>query len=100
MAKVRIEIPPWVASMLNAQHTDSLILEKEVGEETTLSDLLADLTSSYADFDKVVFNPDTGKVTDQVLVVLNNSLLQYTDVTEVKLRDGDSIMLLPVFSGG
>ena len=97
---VQLKIPSWGASMLNAQGSDWFILETEIGEGTTIGSLLTDLAFSYPDFRKMVFNPDVGKVSDQVNVVLNDSLLQLPDVTEVKLNDRDSISLLPVFSGG
>ncbi len=100
MGKVRLKFPALFASMLDAQGSDLVILEKEIGEEATIGDLLADLAFSYTDFRKVVFNPDTGKVSDQVNVVLNNSLLQFPEVTEAKLNDGDSIIILPVYAGG
>ncbi len=95
--KVRLEIPSWIALMLHAPHSDMLILEKE---KATVGDLLSNLAAKYTDFDKVVFNPQLGEAADQVIIVLNDSLLQDTDMTGIKLNDGDSIVLLPVFSGG
>ncbi len=100
MGKVRLKFPTSFASRLNVQGSDLVILEKEIGEEATIGDLLADLAFSYTDFRKVVFNPDTGKVGDQVNVILNNNLLQLPDVTGAKLSDGDSIIILPVYAGG
>ena len=100
MAKVQLKFPPSFAGMLNAQGSDLFILEREIGEEATIGDLLADLAFSYTDFGKVVFNPDIRKVNDQVMVILNNRLLQFSDVMEAKLNDGDSIIILPVYSGG
>jgi len=100
VGKVRLKFPASFASRLNAQGSDLVILEKEIGEEATIGDILTDLAFSYTDFRKVVFNPDTGKVSDQVNVVLNNNLLQFPEVTEAKLNDGDSIIILPVYSGG
>lgn len=100
MGKVQLKLPPWIAILLKAQGSDWLILEREIGEGTTIGDLLAELTFSYTGFRKMVFNPDVGKVSDQLIVILNESLLQGPDVTEVKLNDGDSIMLLPVYTGG
>lgn len=100
MGKVRLKFPASFASSLNAQGSDLVILEKEIGEGATIGSLLTNLAFSYTDFRKVVFNPDTGKVGDQVNVVLNNNLLQLPDVTEAKLSDGDSIIILPVYSGG
>jgi len=86
--------------MLNEQGSDMFILEKEVGEGTTIGDLLAELASSYADFRKAVLNPDTGKLSDQIMIILNNSLLQGPDVTEDKLIDVDSVILIPMYTGG
>ncbi len=100
MGKVRLRIPSSIADTLNEQRSDWFILEKKIGEEATIGDLLAELAVSYTDFRKVVFNPATGKVSDQVNVVLNNKLLQFPEVTEAKLNDGDSIIILPVYSGG
>jgi len=100
MGKVQLKIPPWIASMLQAQGSDWLILEQEIGERATVGGLLTDLTYSYTDFRKVVFNPDVGTVSDQLIVFLNDSLLQGPDVTEAELSDGDSVTLLPVYTGG
>ncbi|MFC1864641.1 MoaD/ThiS family protein [Chloroflexota bacterium] len=100
MGKVRLKITPSLASIVNAKGSDWFILEKEIGEGTTIGDLFSDLAFHYADFRKVVFNPDSGQVSDEVLVVLNDSLLQVPDVTGVKLNDGDNVILLPVYSGG
>ena len=100
MGKVRLKITPSLASVLNAPDSDWLTLEKEIREGATIGDLLADLATGKTDFHKVVFNPDTGKVSDQVNLVLNDSLLSSSDVTEARLSDGDSVILLLVYSGG
>ena len=100
MAKVQLKFPASFASMSDAQGSDLLTLEKEVGEEVTIGDLLADLAFSYTDFRKVVFDPDTRKVSDLIHVILNDSLLQHPNTTEAKVNDGDSVIILPMYSGG
>ncbi len=100
MGKVQLKIPPWMASLLKAQGSDWLILEQEIAEGATIGDLLAELTSSYDGFRKVVFNLDAGEVSDRLNIILNDRLLQFPDVTEVKLNDGDGVILPPVISGG
>ncbi len=100
MGKVRLKIPSSIADTLNEERSDFFICEKEIGEGATMGDLLADLAFSYADFRKVVFNPDIGKISEQVMVILNDSLLQFPDGTEAKLNDGDSVIFLPVYTGG
>ncbi len=100
MGKVRLEISPDLAGVLNAESYDWLILERQLGENTTIGDLLADLAFSNADFSRAVYDPHAAKVGDQIMVVLNNSLLQVSNVAAVELKDGDTLLLLPVFSGG
>ncbi len=100
MSKVQLKIPPFLASMLNAQSSDWLIIENEIEEGATIGDLLVDFACSHTGFRKVLFNPDAGEVSEQVLVILNGSLLQEPEVAETELNDGDSITLLPVYSGG
>ncbi|MFC1896988.1 MoaD/ThiS family protein [Chloroflexota bacterium] len=100
MSKVQLNIPPWVGIILDENTSTWFNLEKEIGEETTIDSLLTDLAFSYPDFRKTVFNPDVGKVSDQVNIVLNDNLLHSTDLTDTKLNDGDSITILPAYAGG
>ncbi len=100
MGKVQLKITPSLASVLRNQRSDSLILEKEIGEGTTMGDLLADLAPSYNNFRNTVFDPDTGEISEQVMIILNDSLLQFPDVAEAKLNNGDRVMLALVFVGG
>lgn len=100
VSKVQLRIPPWIASLLKGQDSDWLVLEPEIGEGATLGNLLTELTTSDAGFRKVVFNPEAGAVSDQLVVILNDSLLPESEVTATRLNDGDSIMLLPVYAGG
>ena len=100
MGKVQLKIPSWVGIILDENSSTWLNVDREIEEGATIYSLLADLAFSYPDFRKTVFNPDVGKVSDQVNVVLNDSLLQLSDVTEIKLNDGDSITILPMYTGG
>ncbi len=100
MGMVQLKIPPWITSMLNTPRSDWLILEKEVGMDTTIGDLLSELALSNNEFKKAVFDSDTGKSSGQVMISLNKSVLRYSDIAETKLNDGDIIMLLPVHLGG
>ncbi len=100
MGKVQLKIAPPFASMLGAQNYDWLIAEKNIGEGATIRDLLAELASGHTDFGKAVFNPETGKLSNQVMLILNDSFLHFSDVTEIKLNDGDSIVMIPVYDGG
>ena len=87
-------------STLDESVKEAIIAEKEIGETATIGELLADIAFSHADFRKVVFNPDTRKISDWIMVILNDNLLQPPEVTEAKLNDGDSIIILPMYEGG
>ena len=100
MGKVRLKITPSLASIVNVISSDWVIIEKEIGEGATIGDLLTGLALDYSDFREVVFNPDTRQVGEEVMIVLNDTLQQLSQVAEVKLNDGDTIILLPVYSGG
>ncbi len=100
VGRVQLKITPSLATILDKQGTDWLTFEKEVGEESTIGDLLADFVTSYKNFDKVVLDPDNGKVSDQLNIVLNDSLLPLPEAMEAKLADGDIVILLPVYAGG
>jgi molybdopterin converting factor small subunit len=100
MGKIRLKIPPFLAVMMKSPDSDWLIIEYEIGEESTIGDVLTKLASSYPNFREVIFNPDLGHVCSQVNVVINDSLLLYQESTRTRLKDGDVIMLLPIHSGG
>ena len=100
LAKVRLQIPSWVACMLNSDHTDWLILDREIEAGSTVGNLLNTLAKEYPNFDRVIYDPAKGEMADQVVIVLNNNLLQEPEAKTIQLKDGDDIMLLPVFDGG
>jgi molybdopterin converting factor small subunit len=100
MGKVQLKMAPPFASMLGVKNYDWLTVEKNIGEGTTVRDLLAELASSHAEFRKTAFNPETGKISNQVMLILNDSFMHFTDVTEARLNDGDSIVMIPVYDGG
>lgn len=100
MDKVRLKITPSLASLINEQSSDWIILEKEVGESAAITDLLADVAFGHTDFRKALFDSETRKVSDEVMVVLNGRLLQFPGEAETKLKSGDDILLLLAYSGG
>ncbi|MBA7627150.1 hypothetical protein ES703_34612 [subsurface metagenome] len=100
MGKVRLKVPPWIASMLNTQGSDWSILEMDIGEVTTIETLLAEIAINNARFRKAVFDPDSRQVNRLMNIILNDRLLQFSEVTETELNDGDTLLLLPIYAGG
>jgi molybdopterin converting factor small subunit len=100
MGKVQLKIPPFFAYIMDPGTSDWVVLEREIGKETTICTLLTDLALSNAEFRKTVFNPDEGTVSDRINIVLNQKLLNLPREMDTKLSDGDVVILLPVYAGG
>ncbi len=100
MARVRIRLPSHIARALDPRSTGWLELEQEIGAGTTVRDLLSGLVLSYPGFRQWVFNPDVGAVNEQINVVLNDELLTFAEISETRLAEGDTVSLLPIYSGG
>ena len=100
MPKVRLELQPWIAAKLGAKSTGWLTLEQEVVEDTTINDFLTTMIESYPNFRELIYNPDTGIVTEQINFVLNDRLLTFQEISETRLTDGDIILIIPLYTGG
>ena len=100
MGKVQLKIPPFFAYIMDSGASDWFVLEKEIGNETTLCDLLTDLALSNSEFRKTIFNPDDGTISDQINIILNQKLLNFPREMKTQLSSGDVITLLPMYSGG
>lgn len=103
-SRVQLEVTPALASVLKNEGSDSLVFSKEMAEGATVGDLLVDLAvdlaPKYKNFHDAVFDPTTGEISEQVMIILNDNLLQFPHVREAKLSNGDRIMLAIVFGGG
>ena len=101
---IHLEITSALATVLRQENSDRIVIEKKVARGTTIGDLLADLAADlspeYKDFHLRVYNPETGEVSDQVMIILNDTLLQFPHVTNTELSNGDEVMLAVVFGGG
>ncbi len=100
MIKIKLRLPSWIAAKLEVKSSGWLTLEKEVGEGSTIGDFLAGMVMTYSGFRETVYNPDAGLVNEQINVVLNDRLLTFQEISQVKLSDGDIIALLPLYYGG
>ena len=100
MHKVALKLPSWIAARLDANSSGWLTLEKEVAEGTTINDFLMGMVVAYPGFREAVYNPDTGLPTEQVNFVLNGRLLNFREMSQIILTDGDTIVLIPLYYGG
>jgi molybdopterin converting factor small subunit len=100
MPAVSLKLPSWIAAKLGENASGWFSLDREITESTTIEGLLKEMVAAYPGFREVVYNPDTGLPTEQVNFVLNDRLLTYREVSQIKLAEGDVIMLIPLYTGG
>jgi molybdopterin converting factor small subunit len=100
MGKVQLKIPPFFAYIMDPGASDWFVLEREIGKETTIRDLLTNIAFTNAEFRKAVFNPAEETISDRINIVLNQKLLNLPSEMDTKLNDGDVVTLLPMYSGG
>ena len=100
MSRVHLEVMPWLSRYLDAERYGRVVLEREVSDEATVRDLLEEMTSQNHEFKKVLFNAKTGRLAGYIAVILNGRFLELTGGLETKLKAGDTIRVMPGFSGG
>jgi hypothetical protein len=100
MGKVILKISPSLTSVSDSNMSRWFTFEKELEIGDTIRNLLEAAFSEHAGFRRKIFDPATYKLNSEILVVLNDNLLQLPDVTQVKLNEGDTIILLALDIGG
>jgi molybdopterin converting factor small subunit len=100
MIKIKLRLSSWVAAKLGDENSGWLTLEKEVGEGSTISDLLAGIVMTYPGLREAVYSPDTGLVDKRINIALNDLFLNSREISQVKLSDGDTVFLFPLSWGG
>jgi MoaD family protein len=65
----------------------------------TVGELLADLTKKYEGLRKHLYAED-GRLRNFVNIYLNDEDIRYLDQLNTRLKDGDTISILPALAGG
>ena len=97
---MRVEIVPWLTHHFGTAGASHLILEEEVAGSKSLGDFLTSLASKYPAVGTVILDLDAGRLFEYVSVVHNGTVLSSAAVLEERIEAGDSVVLLPAFSGG
>ncbi len=100
MAKIRLEIRPWLSETFGSKESGVIVLEQEIQEGITMGDLLTKLAAEHQAFGGVLFDPKTQELSGYVSIVMNGQLSQTLKPLDTSLKDGDTIMLLPFIDGG
>ncbi len=105
MAKVTVRVWASLSALFGEPQTRTRSIEVEVAEAETVETLLRRLAARYPRFGPVAFDPGpdgpgTGPPSDQVTVVVNDSLPELLDGYSTRLRDGDRVVLVQAYAGG
>jgi molybdopterin converting factor small subunit len=100
MSTVRLEVMPWLSRYLVGQGTGRVILERVVGHETTIRQLLEEVTSENHELGPVLFDATTGQLGGHICLILNGRLMELAGGMETRLRPDDTVLLMPGISGG
>lgn len=100
MSHVRLEVLPWLTRYFGTEQSGRVVLEKELSDGTTVSDLLEDVTSQNQELKQVLFDTQTGRLTGYVTLILNGRLLELAGGLEAELEPGDTLRLMPTLAGG
>ncbi len=100
MPRVRLEVIPWLTTAFGATGPGRLVREEEVDPGATVRDLFDRLASQYQGFAELVFDRDSRQLTGLVSVIFNDRILELQGGLDTTFADGDTIILLPAYSGG
>jgi molybdopterin converting factor small subunit len=102
--KVKVELWLWLGKELG-QDFKSLSsmrseLEIKLEEDTAIGKLFDQLAGRYPVIGEKVFNREKQIFYENIVVTLNEQVISPFKVYETKLKEGDKITVLPVYTGG
>lgn len=100
MSSVQVEVLPWLSRYFASEDHGEVVLEKELHEGATVRDILEEMTAHNQEFREVLFDPKTGKLAGHVGLILNGRFLELAGGLDSKLKSGDTLQLMPGFTGG
>jgi molybdopterin converting factor small subunit len=99
MGTIRLEILPWLSRLFDGEGTTRVVLERPVAEGTTVRDLLDQLVAEHPSFGRTLYDPD-GRLAVHISITVNDRLYELAGGLAAEVRAGDTVRLLPAFSGG
>jgi molybdopterin converting factor small subunit len=99
VAAVKLEVFGWIAAECGRNRTGSLPSDQNVPEGATVGDLLRQVAQKDLRFKETVFSSDM-TLQSNISIVLNGKILGQPSFLESKIKEGDTVMLLPAIDGG
>lgn len=100
MSKVSIEFLSWLTETVGQPKVHEVVLDWEIGEGSTVKDILVSVAKTYPAFKKSVFDTRGEKLSGAVGIYINGCQLELAEGLETRLKDRDALTLFPVLAGG
>lgn len=104
MIRVTVELWMWLGKEIGGDFKSPSemrsVLEVGVENGVTIRRLFENLADRYRLIEKKIFNRENETFCSNVVVVLNDRVITPYRVYETVLKDGDKIMILPIYTGG
>ncbi|MBT4498296.1 MAG: MoaD/ThiS family protein [Gemmatimonadetes bacterium] len=100
MDSVNIEIMPWLSRYFAAGRSGRVVMERKVDDGTTIRDLLEEIIADKREVREILFEADTGRLFGYIALVLNERFVELSGGLDTELKSGDTLRLMPGFSGG
>jgi MoaD family protein len=99
VSKVRLEFLSWLADTVDS-YPDQKDLEHDLGDCCTVKELLVQLARVYPRFEKSVFDIRGLSLNAAVAIFVNGRQIELENGLETMLKDGDSLVFVPLVAGG
>ncbi len=77
-----------------------LKMEFPIEEGESLLSLLNKLGEQIKNFDETIFNPRIQSLSSEAIIILNDNVKTFPQMSETKLKHGDRVLFLPLLVGG
>ena len=102
--KVKVELWLWLGKELNEDFRSlsdmRSELEIKLEEDTTIGKLFDQLAERYPIIEEKVFNRGKQIFYENIVLTFNEKVISPYKVYETILKEGDKIIVLPVYTGG
>ncbi len=98
--RVQIKVLPWFSGILVPGQHASLLREEELPSGSSLGTLLSVLAGRYPRFEEIIYSPRDDALQATVLLTHNGRLVSPALALDLMLESGDSVAIIPVYSGG
>ena len=99
MCTIRLEILPWLSRPFDGVGATRVVWAWEIAAGATVRDTLAQFAAQHPPFARILYD-DRGQVATHISIIVNNRLYELAGGLEAELQPGDTVCLLPAFSGG